>query len=290
MMSRLRHTGTLAALAVLLIGCGDDSSSTSGDTPALRTGSTTTAVESGTIAVHMVDYGFDMPEVLSGRLLDIDVINDGTVAHELALVRVEPGTTGEQVVEGFRNHDDEASFTLGDPGGINLLGAGESLRYQRSLDPGAYVAFCPLSLADGTTHMDQGMYRRFMVTDGSIGAGLPVADSTITLSDEAIGVTDLRVGTRSYAITNTGSALHELYILGVPTATDPAVNIDEEIGAWIEGGQQGGALLNSHLPGGHQTIAPGETVVLTMTFRSGYSYQFEDFVGDQPLFATATAA
>ncbi len=309
-MSRVRHLCALTALGALLIGCGDDSStapaSTIGTTAAESAGTpesnttgttpdttpetapaTTAAPEDEAVVLRMVDNGFDMPDVLQGPAIDIEVINDGAVAHELAFVSVAPGTTGEQVLEALMNRDDEASFILGDPGGINLLGGGERLRYQRLLEPGSYVAFCPLALADGATHMEQGMFRAFTVSDGT-NADLPAADLTITLSDDGIGLPELSAGTFSVAIANAGSEPHELYILGVPAATDPGIDIDGEVGEWIEGGQRGPAPREFHFPGGHQSIAPGESVVLTMTLRAGYRYHFEDFSGAEPLVTTAT--
>lgn len=303
-MSRAYSLWGLAALGVLAIGCADDSppkaastiatavpksvgtTESTATTPATNT-ATTGPTKVDPVVIHMVDSGFDMPSVLQGPLLDIEVVNDGALAHELAFAKIAPGTTAEQVIAALKNHDEGASFLLGDPGGINLLGGHERLRYERLLEPGSYIAFCPFATSGGGTHMEHGMYRTFTVSDGSNGH-LLAADRTVTLSDDGIGLPKLSAGTVRLAIINAGSAPHELYILGVPAATDAGTDIDGEVGSWIEGGQVDPAPREAHFPGGHQSIAPGETVVLTLTLRAGYRYQFEDFSGSEPHVATAT--
>ena len=64
----------------------------------------------------------------------------------------------------------------------------------------------------------------------------------------------------------------------------------EELGGpWIEGGQKGpNPVPGFQCPGGHQSIGPGVTVFLTMTFRAGYTYQLSDFATDTPIQATVT--
>jgi hypothetical protein len=272
----------LAVACWLGAACGDDGA----DAP---TSQSQTSAEPETL--RLFDFGFEMPATLDGPLIDLAVVNDGAVAHEFAVAQIEPGTTAEEAIDAiFADEESPADFILGDPGGVNLIEPGEELRYQRMLEPGSYVFFCPFPNADGSSHVDHGMVTLFEVTDTNDGP-LPTADSTILLGDEAIEPPELEAGTTSYAITNEGTVPHEVYIAGLPSDHPAANRLDEldgEIGAWIEGGQVGTAPLPFHFPGGHQTLPPGETVVLTMTLRPGHVYQFEDFSGDEPITAVAS--
>ena len=81
-----------------------------------------------------------------------------------------------------------------------------------------------------------------------------------------------------------------MYITGVPTdalTTVTSAELGEQVAAWIEGGQEGPAPHSVHFPGGHQSIPPGETVILTMTLRPAHTYQFDDYSGDQQITAQA---
>ena len=244
-----------------------------------------------TQTIRVSDYSFDMPDVLVGSTVDLEIINDGSVAHELGLAQIKPGTTVEQINELIHSGSEIIpEFILGDPGGINFIGPGERLRYQRHLQAGSYVVFCPIPFADGSQHLDVGMIRLFTVSNTRVET-LDVADATITLNDDSITLPVLIAGKRSYAITNAGTVPHEVYIVGVPTKINPDWDvIGEKGGAWIEGGQVGPPPVEVQFPGGHQTIPPGETVVLTLTLRPAYSYQFQDFSGDQPIIAESSTS
>lgn len=241
--------------------------------------------------IRISDHSFAMPDILVGSTVDLEVINDGSVAHELGLIQIKPGTTVDQILEHLNSETGStADFDLGDPGGINMIGPGERLRYQRQLQEGSYVVFCPMAFPGGSKHYSAGMIQLFTVSDTRVEA-LPVADATITLADDSIVVPTLVAGKRSYAVTNAGTVPHEVFIAGVPNKTTNDLGvIGEQIGAWIEGGQAGPPPVEVQFPGGHQTIQPGETVVLTMTLRPDYLYQFVDFSGDQPIIVVASTS
>jgi hypothetical protein len=272
------HRPILAALlgltGVLAAACSDDGAA---------------AAHRQTLRLH--DFAFDMPDTIDGPLIDLDVVNDGDYAHAFAVAQITPGTTADQAVDALlAGTNPPPDFILGDPGGINLLGPGESVRYQRLLQPGTYVLICPFPGPDAeSNHAAQGMARVFQVADTNT-ADLPQADRTISLHDDAINLPELVARPTSYAITNDGRTPHELYIAGIPT-DDPAVNdidtVAAQVGEWIEQGQHGPAPHDADFPGGHETIAPGDTVVLTMTLHPGYTYKFDDNTSDQPLTAVA---
>ena len=221
-------------------------------------------------AVRITSDALDMPAIVVGPVIDLTIRNDDSIARELAVSQVVPGTTLDQVIAAATAGIDPAPFDIADPGGVSFLGAGEQVRYQRRLQPGTYVfhAFTgshPLNAAD---------YQIVQVTSNGRHE-LPEAERTIRLDDTGITLPKLSAGTHRYAITNTGTTPHEVFILGV---RDPAdLDRADEIGAWLEGGQVGPPPVPVHFPGSHQTIDPGVTVVLTLDLHRATTYAFVDF-------------
>lgn len=263
----MRHPRIVAA-AVLLVVLGACSSGSKSSTA------------SGPTRVRLADFSIDMPNMIEGPIIDLSITNDGAMAHELAITPVKPGTTVQQVIDALSHGGERPSFVLPDPGGINLLGPHERLEYQRRLAPGSYVFWCGLPTHVGPDHAHRGMAHAVTVTDTGRLA-LPSADLTITLRDGRIDAPTITAGTHRIAITNHGTKPHELFIGGLPKNAD--FSRVDEVGAWMDGGQDGPPPLPVVFPGGHQDIGPGQTVVLTITFRAGYAYHLNDNTGDQPL-------
>ncbi len=237
-------------------------------------------------SIRLLDHAFVLPSTIPGPLVDIDIVNTGKVAHEIAIAKLRPGTTIEQVITSIKRHEHNPKFVVDDPGGITMLGPGQRLRYQRVLEPGLYEIFCPMPMSDGSSHAERGMVALLTVTNARNGT-LPRADSAITLTDKAVALGKLKAGTHSIAITNRGTRPHELNIAGVAKMSD--LERGEELGRWIEGGQSGPPPINVDFPGGHQSIKPGVTVIMTITLRSGYTYHFDDTGdGSAPLSADLT--
>lgn len=227
--------------------------------------------------VQLAEYSITMPATITGPLVDLKITNGGSKGHELGIGQVEPGTTLEEATA-FVLRDEEEAWIVDDPGGTTLIGAGATLGYTRTLTPGTYVLFCSLPTPDGTNHSQNGMITTFTVTNGNDSA-LPKADLTVALEDDAIVVPAITAGTHVVAVTNNGTRPHEVWIGGVPNDAD--LSKGAEIGAWLEGGQDGPAPLPADFPGGLKSIEPGVTVVLTVTFRAGHIYMFTDNTGDE---------
>ena len=228
---------------------------------------------SGPVKVELADYSITMPKTIEGPLIDLDITNLGSFAHELDLAQVEPGTTLEEAAALFEQAGQQGAVLIADPGGATTIGTGIHFGYARTLTPGTYVLSCHFPAAAGMNHMQHGMITMFTVTDGK-KRDLPPADLTITLDDDAITVPPLTAGTHVVAVTNIGTQPHEMNTGGVPIGTD--LSRGEEIVTWMEGGQVGPAPLPIEFPGGLKSIAPGVTVVLTLTFKANHTYMFSD--------------
>jgi hypothetical protein len=223
-------------------------------------------------AVRITGLGLTMPAVVAGPVIDLTIRNGDRIARELAVARVVPGTTLDQVMAAAAaGGDDQAPWFIADPGGIFVLGAGEQVRYQRQLQPGTYVFHAVLG--DGT-HDSPGQYQVVRITSSGRHE-LPEAERSIRLGDTGITLPRLTAGTHRYAITNTGTTPHEVFIVGVHDPAD--LDHADEIGAWLEGGQVGPPPVPVHFPGSHQTIDPGVTVVLTLDLHRATTYAFVDF-------------
>ena len=223
--------------------------------------------------VELADYSITMPKTFEGPLVDLDITNLGSFAHELDLGQVEPGTTLEEATTYFTQANTEGGLLITDPGGATAIGPGAHFGYARTLTPGTYVLFCSFPTADSMNHTQHGMITMFTVTDAK-KSDLPEADLTITLDDDAITVPPLTAGTHVVAVTNIGTQPHEMNTGGVPIGTD--LSRGEEIGSWMEGGQVGAPPLPIEFPGGLKSIAPGVTVVLTLTLKANHTYMFSD--------------
>ncbi len=277
-MKRLRYRPLVAIIAAGLVGPPALFASPASAMPTRHETSDSSRLQ----LVSMADDRIDMPDVIHGPIIDLTIRNDGHFVHELATARIAPNTTVQQLIDESVQGGSE-SLELSDPGGINLLGPGESVRYQRRLEPGTY--FYVVEHVGGGPQLQARAYHIFRVTGGGEDE-LPDVERTICLADEAITIPKLRSGTRSYAIKNTGTTPHEVFIIGV----DDPTNLDhgDELGAWLDGGQVGPAPFPVHFPGGQQSIGPGETVVLTMTLRAGTTYLFLDPSADPPNVAVAS--
>jgi hypothetical protein len=221
-------------------------------------------------AVRITGSGLEMPAIVAGPVIDLTIRNDDTIARELAVSQVAPGTTLDQVITAAIAGTDPAPFDIADPGGVSFLGAGEQVRYQRPLQPGTYV----FHAATDSHALSPADYQIVRVTANGRHE-LPEAERTIRLGDTGICLPKLTAGNHRYAITNTGTTPHEVFIAGV---RDPAdLDHADEIGAWLEGGQVGPPPVPVHFPGSHQTIDPGVTVVLTLDLHRATTYAFVDF-------------
>ncbi len=239
---------------------------------------------SHTQTIRIDDRGIAMPDLVKGPAIDLMVRNVGVFVHELAITEVRPGTTVSQIIQAQADGVREPSSWVGDPGGINLLGSGEQVRYQRLLHPGTYVFFVPRP--DSHPQLERAAYHLFRVVDFGY-RDLRNPELTIALGDDAITLPEIDEGLHSYAITNIGTSPHEVFIIGTSRAAD--LDKVDAVAAWLEGGQVGPPPVPLHFPGGHQTIEPGETIIFTLTLRSGWTYGFGDGTTDPPHMAKSTA-
>jgi hypothetical protein len=115
------------------------------------------------ITVKQVDYQFILSQRITAGLHTIEVINHGTQAHEVVVVKLVPGATVKDVIASF---DPGAA---GPPpgqlvGGITGIEKGERVHFTGEFEPGRYGLICFVPDAEtGRPHFLHGMTTEFTV-------------------------------------------------------------------------------------------------------------------------------
>jgi hypothetical protein len=246
----------LAAVALLLSACGDDSPRTTGP-PAIRT-----------VVVSATEFAFDVPEEVTGGVVEMRFTNTGGLPHEFALARIEEGKT-EADVKAVIESGGEPPEWAEDLAGVPGLSPGRSINVTRTLEPGSYVFLCFFPDAEGTPHAALGMYELFTIV-GDSGAALPEPDATITATDDGLQIPTLASGEQTVKFENGGTKPHEMALV----AFESGKGI-RDVDQWIEGGYQGEPPVT--FVGGMQTIPAGESVILGIDLDPGVDYTAVDF-------------
>jgi hypothetical protein len=111
----------------------------------------------------LVDYAFSFDAPLTSGSQDIRVVNGATQAHEIALFRLQPGKTIEDVVAWGATYAGEPPMIAA--GGVPAIRPGQEAVMHVDLAPGDYVALCFLPDAgDGAPHLAHGMALPFTIS------------------------------------------------------------------------------------------------------------------------------
>lgn len=111
--------------------------------------------------VRLVDYAFDLPEQIDGEAtLTIDN-RSGAEAHEMVIVRLDDGTTVNDVLAALHDGGPPPGTAVG---GMQALPPGQRQQLQLDLEPGRYAVLCAVPSPDGTAHFDAGMIDEVEVT------------------------------------------------------------------------------------------------------------------------------
>jgi len=112
--------------------------------------------------IALADYNFVITGAIKSGHRTIKVVNNGPQHHEVAIVRLAPGKTMQDVAAFFAkpNGPPPVSFIGGVAGVIPSVNS----YMDADFTPGNYVMFCVLSDAkDGKPHVEHGMVKEFKV-------------------------------------------------------------------------------------------------------------------------------
>jgi plastocyanin len=113
--------------------------------------------------VTLKDFSIEMPDVISTGPTTLHVTNAGPGnPHELALVKLKPGTTADDARNAIMNPAGPPPFTA--VGGFQSEAVGLDGYVTLNLEPGEYAAICRITEpTSGLTHVHLGMVKGFRV-------------------------------------------------------------------------------------------------------------------------------
>ena len=131
------------------------------------------AAPAAAATIRLVDHAFTIESPLKAGRHTIRVENAGAEAHDLALLKLVPGRTIEDIrvwlnPERARRSDSAKEppplESIGSPvGGIAAISPGMSGFFDANLTPGEYVLFCMVTAPDGRSHIEHGMIQQVRV-------------------------------------------------------------------------------------------------------------------------------
>ena len=125
------------------------------------------------VVVRLLDFSFAFDSLRTGRHT-IRVENAGVEPHDLALLKLAPGKTAEDLRAWLNPERARRADQAGDPppplesmvtgvGGIAAIGPGMEVFFEADITPGEYVMACMATAPDGRSHIEHGMIRHISV-------------------------------------------------------------------------------------------------------------------------------
>lgn len=126
------------------------------------------------MVIRLIDHTFAFEAPVSAGRHTIRVENAGTEPHDLALLKLAPGKTVEDVRIWLnperarrteqRGDQEPPLASLGSSaGGIAAIAPGMEAFFEANLTPGEYVLVCFVTAPDGRSHIEHGMIRQLSV-------------------------------------------------------------------------------------------------------------------------------
>lgn len=263
----VRMTGVVLLSTIALAACGG------GTEPAADAPDEPTVPTENRVEIGMTEYAFGMPAEVAGGTVTLEFTNNGEVVHEAAFGAIEGDRDADDIVKALDSREEPE--WLDDLAGIPVLDPGATASMTRDLDEGRYMFICFLPVpGKGAPHATEGMVQVFDVT-ADAGAEEPEVDATITATEDGFGfeTPEFAAGTQTIELVNDGKKPHEFIIFSLePGKTEK--DIDKWFGSGFETDKP------AAFPGGLQSIEPGTSVIVEMTFESGRTYLVRDFESD----------
>jgi hypothetical protein len=112
--------------------------------------------------VRLLDFSFVLPEQIKAGEQTWKIVNEGQQLHEIYLLKLAEGKTLEDVSAYFQAPQGTPPYV--EAGGFQGINPGNSGWLHLKLEPGVYVAICPIpDTASGAPHLALGMIQPFTV-------------------------------------------------------------------------------------------------------------------------------
>lgn len=124
-------------------------------------------------AIRLADYAFTVESPLKAGRQTIRVENAGPEPHDLALLKLAPGRTMEELQNWLNPERARRSDAAKEPppletigtvgGGVAAISPGMTVYFEANLTPGDYVLFCMVTAPDGRSHIEHGMMQQLRI-------------------------------------------------------------------------------------------------------------------------------
>jgi len=218
------------------------------------------------IVVTARDLEFDGPDTAEGGMVRVTLRNEGSVSHQLELVRVAEGIGESDILEAIGRRDIAALNNMVTyHGGPNEVPPDSSRTVVTELEPGTYVLLCFVSTDGGTLHVLQGMVATMDVTApvSEIEWTPPEPDATVSLRDFEFELSgDIGAGRQIVLVENHGSQPHEWRLITAGLPGGGSSTISPGRATWVELDSEPGryafiCYVPSEAHGGRQHIDLG---------------------------------
>ena len=283
---------TVAALGVFAGACSSSSKSAGSSTTTTVRASTTTSVpaQPSTVTIDAGDYAYaGGPVTVKAGIVDLKFVNKGSVAHEMAFVKVKEGTDTQAVLTSLAKSGQGGPLPASVLGvnGVHNTPAGKTTVTRFNLTPGQYIALCfdtgvAGSTKDGPPHFMRGMTKKVTVT-GTGGDTVPTAASTLTAHDYGFDVSGLKAGTNTIAFKNIGPVqfhFAEISVFPKGTTVAQAQGYVKKLLGSISGPPPAGVPQPQDVADS-QAASPGNGNTFTATLTPGRTYVVVCFFSDK---------
>lgn len=148
------------------------------------------------------EYQFSVPPDVRGGVVTMRFTNTGSLPHEFAFGRLDPGRGREDVRQVLEPGQGPPGL-MKDVAGVPALSPGRSVTVTRTLEPATFVFLCFFPSPDGTPHAQLGMYTTFQIA-GDTGEAPPRADLAISAGRRGLSVPEITAGEHTVELRNEG--------------------------------------------------------------------------------------
>jgi len=252
----------------------------------------TAEVEPIAVTYVATEYAYDGPESLEAGWTHITLDNQGELAHDFILVKLDEGKSIEDVMAALEAEGppEWAEFY----GGVSAEPA-TSASYYVELVPGNYVALSFGAAEDAPPDAAQGMIANLTIAEAGGPAGellLPEEDASVDLVDYAFGVQGtIGKGDQLLKVSNKGTEMHEIIAFHLKdgmnmedfmTALESDMGGEDEASAEESSGEDSGESVSGKEPPfeqiGSTFLSPGISTLVNMEFAEPGTYVFICFL------------
>lgn len=168
------------------------------------------------LVITATDFSFAAPDTVEAGLRRIRLVSRGKEPHHVQLLRLDDGTTADQVLQ-LANRDEPVIAGVTYLGGPDVPPPGAEGEVVADLTPGRYLMLCYMSLRK-IRHLAMGMTRQLVVVPGAPGkAEPPLTDAHMILDSYSFRVMgELTAGRRVIRVENVAEEPHEVFLARVP--------------------------------------------------------------------------